>query len=66
MKMPELYKEMPEILLKDIMDIPTEPTTIDESLLKDLLAVSLDGFNSGKVLVQMDTCISGQNVSVFV
>ena len=66
MEMPELYKEMPEILLKDIMDIPTEPTTIDESLLKDLLAVSLDGFNSGKVLVQMDTCISGQNVSVFV
>jgi len=39
---------------KEIQEIPTEPTTIDETLLKDLLSVSPESFNSGKVLCTLD------------
>jgi hypothetical protein len=45
-----------EILWKDILNIPTEPTKIDETLLKDLIAISRERFNSGKVLCILDPC----------
>lgn len=48
--------EAPEILWKDIMEIPTEPTKIDETLLKDLIDVSRERFNSGKVTCIVDPC----------
>ena len=41
-----------EITWKDLLKISTEPTKIDETLLKDLIAISREIFNSDK-----DTCI---------
>jgi hypothetical protein len=59
MEIPKLERYRDD-LWKDI-EIPTEPTKIDETLLKDLLAVSRERFN-----LQTDTCTVGQNASVSV